>query len=43
MLQIKRTLEKDETKNKIPSDSLPGQMLKYWLDNLGPKAKRSSK
>jgi hypothetical protein len=29
----KKSSKEDETKNKIPSDSPLGQMLKYWSDN----------
>jgi hypothetical protein len=37
---MKRALKKDETKNKIPSFSLLGQMLKYWPDNPQTKGKK---
>jgi hypothetical protein len=36
----KKSSKKDETKNKIPSDSLLGQMLKYWPDNPQTKGQK---
>jgi uncharacterized protein YccT (UPF0319 family) len=36
----KKSSKKDETKNKIPSDSLLGQMLKYWFNNSQTKGKK---
>jgi hypothetical protein len=36
----KKSSKKDETKNKIPSDSPLGQMLKYWSDNPWTKGKK---
>jgi hypothetical protein len=36
----KKSSKKDETKNKIPSDSPLGHMLKYWPDNPWTKGKK---
>jgi hypothetical protein len=37
---LKKSSKKDETNNKIPSDSPLGQMLKYWSDNLCAEGKK---
>jgi hypothetical protein len=39
----KKSSKEGETKNKMPPDSLLGQMLKYWSNNPRTKAKRISK
>jgi hypothetical protein len=36
----KRSSKEGETKNKIPSDSPLGHMLKYWPDNRRTKGKK---
>jgi hypothetical protein len=36
----KKSSKKDETKNKISSDSPLVQMLKYWPDNSQTKGKK---